>query len=46
MNEEGLTKNIHNKIFVARPGSFNLNEVKENIKELIKSVFYRRYSKN
>ena len=36
MNEEGLTKTAHNKIFVARPGSFNLNEVKENIKELIK----------
>ena len=36
MNEEGLTKTAHNKIFVARPGDFNLNEVKENIKELIK----------
>ena len=36
MDEEGLTKTAHNKIFVARPGSFNLNEVKENIKELIK----------
>ena len=36
MNEEGLTKTAHDKIFVARPGDFNLKEVKENINELIK----------
>lgn len=36
MGEEGLTKTSHNKIFVAKPGNFELEDIKRKINELVK----------
>ncbi len=35
MSEEGLKETKHNKIFIGRPGNFNIKDVKQNIAELL-----------
>ena len=35
MDEEGLTETKHEKIFIGKPGEFELSEVKENLKDLL-----------
>lgn len=36
MSEEGLTETKHKKIFIGKPGEFELNDVKEKIDELLR----------
>lgn len=38
MNEEGLSETPHKKIFIGRPGEFNLEKVKNNINTLLDVV--------
>ena len=35
MSEEGLEKTPHEKIFIGRPGDFDINELKKDISELL-----------
>lgn len=35
MSEEGLEKTPHEKIFIGRPGDFNINRLKKEISELL-----------
>ncbi|MGG7078787.1 polysaccharide biosynthesis protein [Clostridium sardiniense] len=35
MNEEGLEKTPHEKIFIGKPGDFNIKEIKRSISELL-----------
>ncbi|WP_039311406.1 nucleoside-diphosphate sugar epimerase/dehydratase [Clostridium baratii] len=35
MNEEGLTETKHKKIFIGKPGHFNIDDVRKNIGELL-----------
>lgn len=36
MSEEGLTETKHNKIFIGKPGDFELGDVKDKINELLR----------
>ncbi len=36
MNEEGLTETKHKKIFIGKPGEFEIGDIKEKIDELLK----------
>lgn len=36
MSEEGLSETMHEKIFIGLPGNFDIEEVKRDIKELVK----------
>lgn len=36
MNEEGLENTRHEKIFIGKPGDFNINRIKEQINLLVK----------
>ncbi|MGL5575939.1 MAG: polysaccharide biosynthesis protein [Sarcina sp.] len=36
MDEEGLTQTVHEKIFIAKPSEFDVDELKENFYELIR----------
>ena len=35
MSEEGLEKTPHKKIFIGKPGNFDINELKKSIAELL-----------
>lgn len=43
MEEEGLKETPHEKIFIGKPGDFDLEEIKENIDELL---YVSRYGSN